>query len=158
MINEMLIKGKRQHQIAKEMQITPKVVSKDVAFLREQAKENLKRVVDETLPFEYERCLDNIRLILEKAWLMADHAEQTHNIRDQQLAYSLVLQCNTLKMELLTKGEVVYQALRFVESKKPLLLKPIEQPEVTDTIAAASTTIDNGNGQADTDTEFNTVF
>src|SRR4249919_1238714 len=88
-IQELLVKGKRQYQIAEEMQLTARKVSQDVAFLRQQAKENIKKCIDETLPHEYEKCLDSIRLVLEKAWEMA---EEANNIRDQQLAYSLILQ------------------------------------------------------------------
>jgi hypothetical protein len=47
------------------------IVCQDVAYLRQQAKENITRYIDERLPEEYERCLIGLNNILKEAWRMS---------------------------------------------------------------------------------------
>ena len=54
---ELLSKGDSQSEIAKTLQVDLSIISRDVYFLRQQAKDNIKRYIDERLPEEYEKCL-----------------------------------------------------------------------------------------------------
>jgi transcriptional regulator len=54
---ELLSKGDSQSEIAKTLQVDLSIISRDVYFLRQQAKENIRRYLDETLPEEYENAL-----------------------------------------------------------------------------------------------------
>ena len=54
---ELLSKGDSQSDIAKTLQVDLSIISRDVYFLRQQAKQNIKRYIDERLPEEYEKCL-----------------------------------------------------------------------------------------------------
>jgi hypothetical protein len=54
---ELLSKGDSQSEIAKVLQVDISIISRDVYFLRQQAKSNIKRYIDERLPEEYEKCL-----------------------------------------------------------------------------------------------------
>jgi hypothetical protein len=46
-------------------------VNRDLSILRQQAKENIKRYVDERLPEEYEKCLVGLTAITKEAWNVA---------------------------------------------------------------------------------------
>ena len=63
---ELLSKGDSQSDIAKTLQVDLSVISRDVYFLRQQAKTNIKRYVDERLPEEYEKCLAGLTAITKK--------------------------------------------------------------------------------------------
>jgi transcriptional regulator len=65
---ELLSKGDSQSEIAKVLQVDLSIVSRDVYFLRQQAKHNIKRYIDERLPEEYEKCLVGLTEILREAW------------------------------------------------------------------------------------------
>ena len=54
---ELLSKGDSQSEIAKTLQVDLSIISRDLYFLRQQAKENIKRCIDERLPEKYEKCL-----------------------------------------------------------------------------------------------------
>jgi hypothetical protein len=55
---ELLSKGEtNQSEIARILQVDKSIVCRDVAYLRKQAKENIKKYIDERLPEEYEKCL-----------------------------------------------------------------------------------------------------
>ncbi|MGC2428716.1 MAG: hypothetical protein WA421_16905 [Nitrososphaeraceae archaeon] len=39
-----------------------------MSYLRQQAKSNIKKYIDERLPEEYEKCLVGLTAILREAW------------------------------------------------------------------------------------------
>jgi DNA-binding MarR family transcriptional regulator len=68
-VMELLSKGENnQSEIARILQVDKSIVCRDIAHLRQQAKENIKKYIDETLPEEYEKCLVGLNAILREAW------------------------------------------------------------------------------------------
>jgi hypothetical protein len=86
-------------------------VNRDISYLREQAKQNIKKYIDERLPEEYERCLVGLTSILKEAWNTATNAEDK---RETIQALSLAKECYIMKLDLLTNATVVEDAIRFV--------------------------------------------
>ncbi|HJT85451.1 MAG TPA: sigma factor-like helix-turn-helix DNA-binding protein [Nitrososphaeraceae archaeon] len=66
--------GFSQREIASQINISVSTVNKDLSFLREQAKENIKKYVDEKIPQEYEKVLIGLNTILKESWLMSNNA------------------------------------------------------------------------------------
>jgi hypothetical protein len=59
---ELMSKGEtNQSEIATILRVDRSIVCRDVAYLRQQAKENIARYVDERLPEEYEKCLVGLK-------------------------------------------------------------------------------------------------
>ena len=81
---ELLSKGDNQSDIAKTLQVDLSIISRDVYFLRQQAKDNIKRYIDERLPEEYEKCLVGLTAITKEAW---NTAQQTEDKREKIQAY-----------------------------------------------------------------------
>jgi Trp operon repressor len=65
---ELLSKGNSQSDIAKTLQVDLSIICRNVYFLRQQAKDNIKRYIDERLPEEYEKCLVGLTAITKEAW------------------------------------------------------------------------------------------
>src|ERR671933_377990 len=116
---ELLSKGDSQSDIAKTLQVDLSVISRDVYFLRQHAKSNIKRYIDERLPEEYEKCLVGLNAITKEAWNTANNTEDK---REKIQALSLAKECYSMKLDLLTNATVVDDAIRFVsqESKDSL--------------------------------------
>jgi putative protein kinase ArgK-like GTPase of G3E family len=55
-VMELLSKS-NQSEIARVLQVDKSIICRDIAYLRQQSKENIKRYIDERLPEEYEKCL-----------------------------------------------------------------------------------------------------
>lgn len=110
---ELSSKGLSQVEIARKLQIHESTISRDLDYLREQSKENLRKYVDEKLPEEYEKCLVGLTSILKEAWNAAEHTEE---VREKIQALSLAKECYGMKLELLTNATVVDDAMRFVSS------------------------------------------
>src|ERR671927_644468 len=117
---ELLSKGDSQSEIAKVLQVDLSIISRDVYFLRQQAKDNIKRYIDERLPEEYEKCLVGLNAITKEAWNTANNTEDK---REKIQALSLAKDCYSMKLNLLTNATVVDDAIRFVSAKSKEDLK-----------------------------------
>jgi hypothetical protein len=82
-------------------------------YIRQQAKANIKRYIDERLPEEYEKCLVGLSAIVKEAWTTS---QQTQDRREKIQALSLAKECYAMKLDLLTIATVVDDAIRFVTS------------------------------------------
>ena len=111
---ELSSKGYSQSEIARTLQIDRSIISRDVAILREQSKQNIKKYIDERLPEEYEKCLVGISSILKEAWNTANSQDG----KDKLHALSLAKDCYSMKLELLTNATIVEDALKFVDRNK----------------------------------------
>lgn len=81
--------------------------------MRQQAKENIAKYVDERLPEEYEKCLVGLNSILKEAWSIS----QAENIKGDKIkALALAKECYAMKLEMLTNASVINDAIRFVAS------------------------------------------
>src|SRR5919206_5140609 len=119
---ELLSKGDSQSEIAKTLQVDLSIISRDVYFLRQQAKSNIKRYIDKRLPEEYEKSLIGLNAITKEAWNIAANTEDK---REKIQALSLAKECYSMKLDLLTNATVVDDAIRFVcdKSKDKEMLK-----------------------------------
>jgi predicted transcriptional regulator len=111
---ELSSKGQSQVVIAGILQISEPTISRDLAYLRQQAKSNIKKYIDERLPEEYEKCLVGLTAILKEAW---NTSQTTEDKREKIQALSLAKECYSMKLELLTNATVVDDAIRFVSEK-----------------------------------------
>jgi DNA-binding MarR family transcriptional regulator len=116
-VMELLSKGEiNQSEIARILQVDKSIVSRDIAYLRQQAKENIKRYIDERLPEEYEKCLVGLTAITKEAW---DTTHQTEDKREKIQALSLAKECYSMKLDLLTNATVVDDAIGLYHPRNP---------------------------------------
>jgi predicted transcriptional regulator len=111
---EMSSKGQSQTEIAKTLQISESTISRDLDYLREQSKTNIKKYIDERLPEEHEKCLVGLNAITKEAW---NTAHNTEDKREKVQALSLAKECYSMKLDLLTNATIVDDAIRFVSSR-----------------------------------------
>lgn len=113
---ELSSQGRSQPQIARILQVGLGTVNRDLQYLRQEAKENIKKYIDEILPEEYEKTLCLCGSILREAWTMS----QSSNTRNMEKikALNLAKDCYSMKLELLTNATVVDDAIRFVQSNQ----------------------------------------
>ena len=78
------------------LQVSNGTVNKDLFILRQQAKSNIKRYIDERLPEEYEKCLVGLNAITKEAW---NTAQSTEDKREKIQALSLAKECYSMKMD-----------------------------------------------------------
>src|ERR1051325_2880821 len=113
-VQELCSKGYSQREISQTLQVGLATVNRDIASLRDQAKSNIKRYIDERLPEEYEKCLVGLTAITKEAWNTAQNTEDKHG---KIQALSLAKECYSMKLDLLTNATVVDDAIRFVSDR-----------------------------------------
>jgi hypothetical protein len=115
-VAELDSQGHSQPEMASILQVSIGTVNRDLSYLRQQAKSNIRTYIDERLPEEYEKCLIGLTAILREAW---NTSQQTEDRREKIQALSLAKECYSMKLDLLTNATVVDDAIRFVsESEK----------------------------------------
>src|ERR687886_363868 len=119
-VQELCSKGYSQREMSQILQVGLATVNRDISYLRNQAKANIKRYVDERLPEEYEKCLVGLNAITKEAWNTAHDPEYK---REKIQALSLAKECYSMRLDLLTNATVVDDAIRFVSSKSKENLK-----------------------------------
>jgi hypothetical protein len=114
-VMELLSKGENnQSEIARILQVDKSIVCRDIAYLRQQSKDNIKKYIDERLPEEYKKCLLGLNTITKETWNMAHNTEDK---REKIQALSLAKECYSMRLDLLTNATVVDDAIRFVSNK-----------------------------------------
>ena len=76
-VQELSSKEYNQREIASYLKIGIGTVNRDLMYLRQQVKENIKKYVDETLPEEYNKCLVGLNSILKEAWSVSQQANDS---------------------------------------------------------------------------------
>jgi predicted transcriptional regulator len=131
---ELSSKGQSQVEIAKTLQINESTISRDLDYLKQQSKENIRKYINERLPEEYEKCLVGLTAILREAWKTSQQAEDR---REKIQALSLAKDCYSMKLDLLTNATVVDDAIRFVSEKSK------------DKVKSSSSTLDSSGNEDD---------
>jgi hypothetical protein len=116
---EMMSKGEtNQSEIARVLKVDKSVISKDVAILKEQSRENLEKHIQERLPLEYQNCMTEIDRVIRMA---CDITEKPIDDKTRLQALSLLNECYKYKMDLTTNGVVITDAIKFVQTNKEKL-------------------------------------
>ena len=107
-VQKLSTKGHSYTEIASILRVA---VDRHLTYIRQQAKNNIKKYIDDRLPEEYEKCMVGFNSILREAWATSEHTEDR---REKIQALSLAKECYGMKFELLTNATVVDDAIRFV--------------------------------------------
>jgi hypothetical protein len=130
---ELSSQGYSQIEIATNLQMDKSVISRDIAYLRQQAQDNLKMHIQDKLPEEYQNCMVGINQVLKICWEIVnksrnvsnnDNDGQTVTMTDNKTvlqALALINDCNKYKMDLTTNGVVITDAIKFVQTNKERL-------------------------------------
>jgi hypothetical protein len=135
-VQELVVKGYNQYEIADTLKISQPTISRDLDFLKQQAQENLKTHIQNKLPEEYQRCLTGMNQVLKLSWLIANNNNAKQNGQDlndnsntlttgddrtRLQALSLINDCYKYIMDLTTNGVVITDAIKFVQTNKEKL-------------------------------------
>src|SRR5690349_19265770 len=120
-VAELDSQGHSQPEISRILQVSIGTVNRDLSILRQQAKHNIRKYIDERLPEEYEKCLVGLTAITKEAWNTAANGEDK---REKIQALSLAKECYSMKLDLLTNATVIDDAIRFVSNRTNETLKP----------------------------------
>src|ERR687893_2990741 len=114
-VQELLVKGYNNYEIADTLKIPRHTITKDIRYLRQRAQENLQEQIHERVPEEYQNCLTGINKVLK---LALDIAEKPSTADDEIRLQALALanECYKSKLDLTTNGVVVTDAIKMLKN------------------------------------------
>jgi hypothetical protein len=128
---ELSSQGRSQPEIAAILQVGLGTVSRDIQYLREQARKNLETHINDRLPEEYQSCMTGLKQVLKLRWDIANKSRNNSNndngqtttttITDDKTriqALALANDCYKYIMDLTTNGVVITDAIKFVQTNK----------------------------------------
>ena len=80
---ELSSQGHSQRDIADTLHVNKSVISRDKAYPKPQAQENLKTHIQDKLPEEYQNCMTGINQVLKICWEVVDKSRNINNDNDQ---------------------------------------------------------------------------
>jgi NADH/NAD ratio-sensing transcriptional regulator Rex len=101
-------------EIARALLISQSTLNRDITYLRRQARQNLKKHIQDKLPEEYQNCMVGINQVLKICWEIVNKSRnmdnyngngQTMTVIDSKTvlqALALINDCNKYKMDLAT--------------------------------------------------------
>ncbi len=132
-VQELTVKGFTQSDICQILQLSKYTISRDIKFLREQAKEAIKNQIDEKLPYEFDKAVKGIEEIIKEAFIMVAQAEKTQDNKGKVTALSLAKDSIQTKMDLLTNA-MLNDSIKFVEDTKQQLEDSFTSEEELNTL------------------------
>lgn len=108
-----------QTEIANKLQFDKSTISLDVSYLRKQAKEKIRHLIEDRLPLEFEKSLLSLEQLKQKAWAIME--KDSVDERTKLQAIEVVMACGAQTMDLLTHVGVIQHSLDFVDSSNKKL-------------------------------------
>ena len=151
---ELSSQGHSQREIADTIHVGIGTINRDMAYLRNEAQENLKTHIQQKLPEEYQNCMVGINQVLKMCWEIVNKSRnfnidngQTVTMTDNKTvlqALALINDCNKYKMDLTTNGVVITDAIKFVRTNKEKITMSTKKEEDKE-----SKELDYNNGEHD---------
>ena len=76
---ELSSQGHSQRDIADKLNVNKSIISRDMAYLKQQANENLKTHIQDKLPEEYQNCMVGINQVLKICWEIVNKSRNLDN-------------------------------------------------------------------------------
>ena len=107
-------------EIAGILQVSHPTISRDFTYLRQQSKEQIRKYIDEQVPFEYKKTLAGLQGIIKSITNII--ANSTDNKEIMQ-ASTIKMQAYNMKMELVSNANLVHEAIELVDRYRVILNK-----------------------------------
>lgn len=112
----MYSKGYTQSEIAERVGVDQSTVSRDLQFIKQEAKKKIEKYLNEDILFEYLRYMAGSNEVTRHLWELVQNEE---NAKDKVNALSLLMQCYNKRLEMLIGGPESYlSAKRSVSGAK----------------------------------------
>jgi hypothetical protein len=112
---ELSSKGYSQIEIATQLQAGEPTISRDMAYLRQEAHENLGKHLHEIVPEEYQKCMIGMKRNLKQT---LEIGETSPDPRIKLEARSIAIDCYKYIMDLCTNAGIISEAMKLVTKKE----------------------------------------
>jgi hypothetical protein len=100
----LMTKGMKGYQIAKELQVDPATISRDIHYLSIESNKNLEFLVKKALPFLYRSSIEGIRNVLYECWNIYQSENTSINYINKLNSLKLAKECHESLFKLVMEG------------------------------------------------------
>jgi hypothetical protein len=112
--------GYSQPKIASVLNVSQSLISLDISFLRQKAKQALADYLDNKLPLIFQESMAGISDVISQTWEIINNPNVS--LHDKLHALSLVADCNERRLDMASNGSIVEDGIRFVQEAKQHLI------------------------------------
>ena len=110
---ELASDGYSIREIESILKIPRATVGKDVIVLRQQAKDDIRKYIEEQVPYEYKKTLANLEGIIKNmAKIIEKDGAETKEVMQ---ATAIKMQALNMKMEMVSGATLVHEAIDLVD-------------------------------------------
>ena len=101
----LLARGMKRCEAAKQLDVDPATVSRDIAYLVTQSQDYLNSLAKETLPFMYQTSIEGIRDVINQCWTIYQSEDNSRvNMYQRLAALKLIKECHEAVFHLVDEG------------------------------------------------------
>jgi len=126
---KLLSQGRTIDDAAEILQVSPKTVQRDHAYIKAHSKEMLKHYFTETLPHEVLKAVARLTAVSDESWSMAEEAKKDKDLKNSKFRQdSLRLAKDSANdiVQLVTNNESLIDNARAVEQTRKEELEGLE--------------------------------
>jgi hypothetical protein len=117
----MSVKGYSQSTIANVLNVSQGLISSDIAYLRQKAKEALADYLENKLPLIFQESMAGMSDVISQTWEIINNPNVSYH--DRLHALSLVADCNERRLDMASNGSIVEDGIRFVLQAKQRIVE-----------------------------------
>jgi hypothetical protein len=124
--------GESESSIARSLGCSQALISLDVAFLKEMAKNRIAEHLD-NLAYELDKVLTGLDILIKTAYSWLNAVQNTTTVKDRAMIISLISNLYNMKWQLLTDKDpdVIHHAANYVNNAKKELEEKIEMVQMS---------------------------
>jgi hypothetical protein len=115
------VKGYSQSTIANVLNVSQGLISSDIAYLRQKAKEALADYLENKLPLIFQESIAGISDVISQTWEIINNPNVSHH--DKLHSLSLVADCNERILDMASNGSIVEDGIRFIQEAKQRIVE-----------------------------------
>ena len=109
---QLAANGYTGREIASQLHISQPTIHRDLVTLRQQAKEHIRKYIDQRVPFEYQKTLAGLEGIIKN---MSNIISTSPDNEEIMKASSIKMQAYNLRMEMVSSANLVHEAIVLAE-------------------------------------------
>lgn len=104
--------GLNQSEIAESLGVDKSTISRDIQQMKRDAKKDMRKYIEQTLPFEHKKTIAAFDEIIKQAWFTASHNKSDPKVMLQALA--IISDSVMKRQQVLGDPQYIQQAIRTV--------------------------------------------
>lgn len=104
--------GYSEREIAAQLRISQPTIHRDIALLKQQAKQQINEYITHQVPYEYKKTLAGLEGIIKR---MSQIITESADNKEIMQASSIKMQALNMKMEMVSGANLVEEAMDLVE-------------------------------------------